>query len=195
MGKILVVMGKSASGKDSIYSRLKSDYSGKLKNVVIYTTRPMRDNESEGREYHFQNEKMYDEAVASGKVIEQRTYNTVFGPWHYYTVDDGQFDDDNDCLMIGTLEAYESVRDYFGDDRVVPVYIEVDDYTRLSRALIRERNQKKPSYSEMCRRFLADCEDFSEEKLERAGIKRRFVNDNFDTCINEIKQYIDKVLA
>ena len=58
---------------------------------------------------------------------------------------------------------------------MVPLYIEVDDGLRLSRALERERKQTEPKYAEMCRRFLADCEDFTEEKIAEAGIVRRFL--------------------
>ena len=61
---------------------------------------------------------------------------------------------------------------------------------RLSRALERERMQKEPKYKEMCRRFLADCDDFSEEKLRNAGIDRRFVNEDINTCLEEIREWI-----
>ena len=61
---------------------------------------------------------------------------------------------------------------------------------RLGRALERERRQQKPQYREMCRRFIADDDDFSEENMKRCGIDRRFVNDNLEQCIEEIKTYI-----
>ena len=59
------------------------------------------------------------------------------------------------------------MREYYGEDKVVPVYVEVEDGERLKRAIRREEQQKVPKYEEMCRRFLADAEDFSEEKLRR----------------------------
>ena len=112
---------------------------------------------------------------------------TVMGPWTYFTVLDGQFDSgDRDILMIGTLESYGKMREFFGGERMVPVYIQVDDGIRLERAVMRERLQKNPNYSEVCRRFLADEEDFSEEKLVRLGIERRFVNQDMDQCLEEI---------
>ena len=61
---------------------------------------------------------------------------------------------------------------------------------RLGRALERERRQQKPQYREMCRRFIADDDDFSEENMKRCGIDRHFVNDNLEQCIEEIKTYI-----
>ena len=51
--------------------------------------------------------------------------------------------------------------------------------------------QLKPQYAELCRRFLADAEDFSEENLERAGIKRRFQNIDKETCMEEILREIN----
>ena len=92
--------------------------------------------------------------------------------------------------MIGTLEAYEKIRDYFGPDMVKPVYIQVDDGLRLARALERERSQENPKYAEMCRRFLADEEDFSIEKREKAGIERIFENVDLDQTVQTIIDYI-----
>ena len=176
MGKIFYVMGKSASGKDTIYKKLLERFPG-LKTVVTYTTRPIRDGETEGVEYHFTSVPQLEQMKTEGRVIESRTYETVFGPWCYCTVNDGQIDlDRHDYLMIGTLESYRKTRDYFGCGKLVPLYVEVEDGERLSRALERERQQNNPKYAELCRRFLADEEDFCEEKLREAGIERRYEN-------------------
>ena len=68
--------------------------------------------------------------------------------------------------------------------------LELDDGIRLKRALDREMHEERPRYQEMCRRFLADEEDFSEEKIREAGIGRRFVNDELGSCLGEIERYI-----
>ncbi len=194
MSKIFYMMGKSSSGKDTIYNKIISDESLELKTIVGYTTRPMREGETDGREYYFVTVEEMESLEAKGKVIERRTYNTVHGPWNYFTVDDSQVDLVNqDYLLIGTLESYEKVRNYYGNDVVVPIFIEVDDGVRLMRALKREMEQKEPKYAELCRRFLADSEDFSEEKIEKLGITRRFVNDDMERCIREIKEFIRKI--
>lgn len=88
------------------------------------------------------------------------------------------------------MEAYVKIRDFYGSENVLPIYIQVDDGKRLMRALNREMEQQNPKYAEMCRRFLADCEDFSEEKLEEIGIQKRFNNDDINKCIGEIESYI-----
>lgn len=196
MGKIFCVMGKSASGKDTIYRGLLTHKELSLRRVIPYTTRPIRDGEVDGDTYFFCSEKQVQELQDAGKIIELRTYHTVYGPWKYFTVDDGQFDEQTgNYLMIGTLETYGRIRTYFGEDRVIPIYIEVEDGERLIRAISREREQEEPKYEEMCRRFLADAEDFSEENLKRNGVNTRFNNLELNATIEQIAEYMKGLVA
>lgn len=193
MGKLFCIMGKSASGKDTIYRRLTQDAALSLRMVIPYTTRPIRNGEENGRDYYFVTDSDYEKMCENKQIIESRTYQTVNGPWHYFTADDGQIDlEKGNFIIIGTLEAYLQIRQYFGKDKVVPVYIEVPDDVRLERALMREKIQKIPNYAELCRRYLADCEDFSEEKLKEAGISRKYQNIDADICYQQISQDIRK---
>ena len=98
----------------------------------------------------------------------------------------------NDYVVIGTLESYVATKKYFGEDILVPIYIEVDDGVRLQRALDRERAQESPKYEEMCRRFLADSKDFSEEKIAEAEITKSFYNKSLEDCLEEIVTYIQE---
>lgn len=185
MSKIFYLMGKSASGKDTIYKRVKEALP-ELSEIVIYTTRPMREGERDGVEYHFVDDAEFQRLRKLGKVIEYREYHTVHGIWTYFTVADEQFDRIESKIAIGTLESYVKLREYFGKERLVPIYIEVEDGLRLERALARERGQREPKYKELCRRFLADAEDFSEEELSRAEIETRYENVDLEACIREI---------
>ena len=186
MGKIFYLMGKSASGKDTIYKRLL-EICSQLHTETLYTTRPMREGEQNGVEYHFTTAEELERFQKAGKVIECRTYQTVCGPWSYATVDDGQIAlQKKDYLAIGTLESYEKVRDYFGKDQVVPLYITLDDGVRLERAISRERQQKNPNYAELCRRFLADEADFSLENLKRLEVDRAYQNQDLNSCVEEL---------
>ena len=193
MGRIYYLLGKSATGKDTLYKEILKRRP-KLRTVTMYTTRPIREGETDGVEYFFTDREELERKLASGKVIESRTYQTIAGPWTYYTVDDGQFDvaDYESCLMIGTLESYEKMCTYFEAGKMVPVYIEVPDGIRLLRAVKREENQKKPNYREVCRRYLADEKDFSEENLERLGITKRYQNTDMEMCVEEILRDLDK---
>ena len=166
--KIIYIVGKSSVGKDTIYQILKKKLN--IKTYVMYTTRPIRTGEKNGVDYYYLQQEEMEKYIkeTDSKVIEYRTYNTVYGPWTYATIIDKQFDSDENMLMEGTLESYNAVGQYFVNNEkvnLIPIYIEVDDGVRLERALKREREQENPKYEELCRRFLADSKDFSEEKI------------------------------
>ena len=184
-------MGKSATGKDTIYQKLLTESKLGLNRIIPYTTRPIREGEIPGREYHFCTEEDVQRLEAEGKIVELRAYDTVYGIWKYFTVNDEsiQLEEEN-YLLIGTLEAYTKIRDYFGEEKVLPIYIEVEDGLRLTRAIAREKSQDIPKYEEMCRRFLADAKDFSEENLNAAGIEKRFENVELLETITEVENYI-----
>ena len=184
-------MGKSATGKDTVYKRLLQDRELNLKRMVTYTTRPIREGEKPGEEYFFIDDAKMEEFEKAGKIVERRTYQTVHGPWNYMTIADENLNvKENNYIVIGTPESFRKYVEYFGRETLLPVLIEVDDGVRLERALKRERKQLKPKYEEMCRRFLADAEDFREEKIKAAGISGSFVNDDLEVCYNEVKHFI-----
>ena len=188
--KIIYFMGKSASGKDTIYRKVKEKLNPSPKEIILYTTRPIRDHEENGREYFFVTDSEIAKMENEGKIIEKRVYHTVYGDWIYATADDGQFDDNSVYMTIGTLESYVPIRAHFGAETMIPVYLEVEDGLRLERAIARERTQKTAKYEEMCRRFLADSEDFSEEKLREVGIGQRFENRELAVTERELVAYI-----
>ena len=171
MGYLYVLMGKSATGKDSIYRRLLGDAGLGLRKFVIYTTRPMRIREVNGLEYNFVTEAELEVLRKEGKVIEERCFNTIDGPWYYFTVNDGSMDlSQADYICINTLAGYN----------------------QLKSSIRREEKQKHPNVAEICRRFLSDNADFSEENLISSGIDRkyRFQNNNLNICTKEITAFI-----
>ncbi|WP_455539831.1 guanylate kinase [Terrisporobacter sp.] len=195
MGKIFCLMGKSSSGKDTIFKEINEDKELNLKPIVSYTTRPKRVNETDGIEYFFINKNQLYIFEKENKVIEQRVYHTVHGDWFYCTINDNQINlDKNNYLLITTLESYKSLKDYFGEDKVCPIYVYVEDGIRLQRALDREKSQANPNYDELCRRFLADNKDFSSENLQKLNINKFYINENLQQCIDSIKEDILKLI-
>ena len=192
MGGIFYIIGKSSTGKDTIYKEICDVENLHLYPVVMYTTRPIRVGEADGREYYFVNEATLKQLEREKRVVEKRIYHTIQGTWTYFTVDDEKMDlSKRDYLAIGTLESYAQICKYYGKARVVPIYIEVEDGLRLERALKRERKQPVPKYDELCRRFLADQADYAEEKLIKNGINRKFSNDKeLQVCVEEVVAYI-----
>ncbi|MBC8572784.1 nucleoside/nucleotide kinase family protein [Jingyaoa shaoxingensis] len=192
MARLFYMIGKSSTGKDTIYREVISRTDLDLNPLVMYTTRPIRKGETDGKEYYFVDENVLNELEKEGRVIEKRAYHTIHGIWTYFTVDDEHADlNRKDYLAIGTLESYAQIRNYYGEKLVVPVYIQVEDGLRLERALKREKQQPVPKYEELCRRFLADQADYAEEKLAKAGIDRRFSNDkDIMSCVEEVAAFI-----
>lgn len=182
MGKIVLLMGESSTGKDTLKSAIlkRSEFSEYgFKNIVLHTTRPIRTDEKM---------KQLD---SEGKIIEKRSYNTVHGIWNYFTCSDA-INLYNNYLTVNTLEAYDQFLKYFGDEYLIPILIKIDSGLRLQRALDRERSQANPKYAEMCRRFLADSEDFSLENIRKRNITD-FCDNNGD--INEAIENVGKILT
>ena len=165
MGKIYCIIGKSGTGKDTVLAELLKDKSIGLEKIVPYTTRPKRDGEVEGVNYHYVSVDELKLMEQDGKVIERRTYDTVHGPWNYFTASTN-ICADNDYIIITTQKALKHFFDYFGCDRIHVIYLMLDDKIRLERCIARESNQINPNYSEVCRRFLADEDDFDEDIIK-----------------------------
>lgn len=189
MGRLFYLIGKSVSGKDTLYQKILADKNLDIKQLVIYTTRPIRTGEINGKEYHFVDEDEFQRLKLEGKIIEDRAYQTVYGLWRYFTAATIDLERGN-YLGIGTIASYRQLCDYYGTEVMCPIYVEVEDGERLKRAIAREEKQIAPKYEEMCRRFLADSKDFSEENIRDAGIGRRFQNVDLEICLQEIKEYI-----
>lgn len=191
MKALIYLMGKSASGKDTIYKKLLED--SIFNGVTIYTTRPKREHELDGQDYFFVDEKFLD--AQSDKIIEKRVYNTAFGEWTYATLDDGQFDKNEVLVVIGTLESYIQCKKYFENELVLPIYIEVNNDIRLKRAIEREGEAiTTQKLIEIQRRFQADEQDFSEENLIRAGIEYRYKNETIDDCVDKIRNNLRRII-
>lgn len=194
MGYIYVLMGKSATGKDSIYKKILSCGTLDVTPIVLYTTRPQRAGEIEGNEYHFVTFDYLKNKRKEKRVVEERCFNTVLGPWYYFTLDYNINLSEKSYLTINTLDGFNGIKHYFGEKNVIPIYIEISEIERLSRAVKRELKQDYPNPEELCRRFLADNKDFSEDKLQKSGIikENRFVNEDLEKCIKDIIYFIKK---
>ncbi len=187
--KIYYIMGKSSSGKDTIFKYLLNDSTLNLTRLVPWTTRPIRFGENDGVDYNFRSNEEFFKMKENNLIIESREYNTENGLWIYFTPKENL--EEKTYMTIGTLESYKAMKNVYGND-LVPIYIQLEDGIRLQRALTRELTQSNPKYAEMCRRFLADCDDFSEEKLSDCNINIRFENNDLEKCVTEIKNFISK---
>lgn len=191
MMNIFYIMGRSGSGKDTIYKELlkSSRLSGlEFKQVILHTTRPMRQGEKDGREYYFITDEQFEDMRSNNKFVEIREYNTVNGVWKYGTSIDS-FNQDGYYIGIGTLESFAKLKDKFGNN-IKEIFIKVDEDKLLQRTILRATGDSKQSLDEVKRRFEADRVDFSDKKIDSVGINKIFYNNTLDDCVNEIEQYI-----
>lgn len=193
MGKIFYVMGKSATGKDTIFNKIietmdnESDIN--LKKIPIYTTRPPRIGEIEGIHYHFVDDQKCEKLLDEGKVIELRTYNRIQDTVKYFTVKDENINiATGNYIGLGTIDSFLQIKKYFNGKNVVPIYIEVEDEQRILRAIKREseQNNKNKNFQEVCRRYIADENDFNIDKIKDAQISKSYINDDIVRCVDEI---------
>lgn len=164
MGKIYCIIGKSGTGKDTVLAELLKDDNLPAEKLVPYTTRPQREGEVEGVNYHYVTKQQLNAMEENGQVIECRTYKTVHGDWSYFTAS-VNIDDNKNYIIITTQKALDSFFKYFGEARIHVVYLFLENKARLERCIRRESEQEIPNYSEVCRRYLADEDDFDEKTL------------------------------
>lgn len=190
MAKIAVIFGKSSSGKDTLLEILLKEYPDIFVSIIPCTTRPKRDGEINGKEYHFFDDNGYFKYKEEGKIVESRSYDTEFGVWYYFNIDEKIYMDEKVIyLNIGTLDSYKSFCDYFGKDNIIPIYLDAPGDIRLIRSIYRlGENRKAKDIKEICRRYLTDEEDFSYSKIKKLNLSIKF--DNTKDYLGDVIKYI-----
>ncbi|MEY8232925.1 guanylate kinase [Oscillospiraceae bacterium 50-16] len=166
MSRIFCLVGKSGSGKDTMYTQIMALGLPHLRPVIPCTTRPRRTNEADGQSYHFVSPEELARYESAGQIIEKREYMTTQGLWTYFTPR-FHLTEESDRLLITTLEGVHALIALYGSPQVQVIYLYTNDRTRLLRCIERESREETPDYAEVCRRFLADQEDFSAARLKQ----------------------------
>ena len=197
--KIIVLMGKSASGKDFIMNKLVKEYG--FKRVISHTTRPIRNGETNGKEYYFISLDKFLNMSLKDNFIECREYNTQQGLW-YYGLSKHEIDltDDNKYVVILDFNGLKALEGYLKsvgmEDKLTSVYIDAKAQVRLQRSLSREGEMTDEQVMEVIRRLEADERDFEGAK-EYADLT--FTNNLGEAMIvnlicETINQYVEWIL-
>lgn len=165
--KIIALFGKAGSGKDTIAKYLCANYPKLFNEIVSCTTRPPRDYEENGSDYHFISIEDFTKQVLSGEMLEA----TEFRNWFYGT-QASALSEDKINVGVFNIAGIEALLENHNLN-IIPVLVYASDKTRLMRQLNREKN---PDCAEICRRFQTDDADFSEADFEPL-----YVWDNYDT--------------
>lgn len=161
--KVVILMGKSASGKDSILKYLQKEYN--FNPIVSYTTRPIRKNEINGKDYYFVQNQDFAKMLKNDEFIETREYNTCFNnkqdTW-YYGISKEEFNNKNKKICIVDITGQKEIIKYYGKENVISIYIDVLDDIREKRA----KSRGSFSQSEWNRRLKDDNKKFKNVKYD-----------------------------
>ena len=132
--KFVIIVGKTASGKDTIARHL-NDVLG-IKPIVSYTTRPKRENEKDGVEHYFISDEQMDAILRNG--VANLIAYTQFPKtgYRYFAVDpdiDGTSDETR-SYIINPDGIKWMKENYYGNGKFFTVYIDCDEDTILKRA-------------------------------------------------------------
>ena len=152
MYKIIAIMGKAGSGKDSLMQQILS-MCPMFHEIVSCTTRPMRQGEQNGVNYHFYTMEQFLDRAYRGEMLECTTFNN----WIYGTSFDSV---SSERINIGVFNpaGVSALLDNPSVD-VQIIYVKASDKIRLLRQLNREED---PDVGEIIRRYGADEKDFTD---------------------------------
>lgn len=176
---IIILIGKTASGKDKIVNELISKYG--FKKVITYTTRPMRKGEKPDITYHFITEEDFKQKINKGFFAEYKTYDTEFGVWYYGTAFDDLKKADDKTVIIITPNGYKDIIGKL-ENKPLSIYIYANNTTIKKRMLQRGDNK-----NEAQRRLIHDNKYF--KGIESEVDKIIYNNDGAN-----IHNVVDKIL-
>lgn len=173
---VIAIIGKSGAGKDTFAYALTAVNNWNF--ITLSTTRPPRDYEVNGNEYYFLNNEDFRQKLIREEILAHK----VFNDWHY-GIDVNTLVDGVNVVVIspGGLHQLWEYAENHDDVIVLSYYLWVHDRVRIERQL---RRECAPDIHEICRRFLADEDDFKpyrldpDELAEKYHGMRRFVDDD-----------------
>lgn len=168
--QIIALYGASGSGKDTILKWIVSHYP-KINPIVSCTTRPRREGEVDGVDYHYVSEEKFSEQILNGEMLEA----TEFRGWFYGTQVAALSED---TVNIGVFNpAGLMALEENPNISLLKIYVSASDKTRLLRCLNRESN---PNVDEIVRRYQTDQRDIREYQAESEEEDFRLWNENLD---------------
>ena len=183
MRNILVICGKTASGKNLVRDILVEKYN--YNPIITYTSRPPRKGEKQDVTYHFISDEEFKQKIDDGFFAEWKSYITNEGVWYYgSSLEDIESADDRSVIIL-TPQGYRDIKKKLPDKNIVCIYLYENIDTMKKRLSKRGDNPK-----EIERRIKSDLEDFKNFESEADKI----VYNNFDANIDEvIKKILDFV--
>lgn len=186
MRKIFAILGKASVGKDTLTSYL-TELTG-YPMALSFTTRPMRMNEEQGREYNFISKEKFDWLDENGYLAEYTSYNVTGGETWFYGLTREELEKAEYVIVIVNPCGLKQIKKLYGD-KVCSILVDVDAKTRILRYLDRDSSSEE-KVEECCRRFLTDQADFK-------GLETDYVvyNEVLEQGVKDLMKIVKNVVA
>lgn len=149
---IIVLVGKTASGKTTVANELCKNHG--YKRIITYTTRPMRENEIQDVDYHFISDEQFNKMVENNEFTEYKRYDTAHGVWGYGSVITSEQELSDDCYVI--ILTPQGLRDLSKKmSRYIAFYLNVSFELQLER--LKKRGDEE---QQIIKRLQNDAKDF-----------------------------------
>ena len=181
---MVILIGKTASGKDTILNNLVTRHG--YKKIITYTTRPMRDGEKQDITYHFVSENDFKQKIKNGFFAEWKTYNTEFGVWYYGTAIEDLANAKDNNIIILTPNGYREIANKLLNTHI-SIYVYANNSTIKNRLIKRGDNPKEAE-----RRLLHDNEDFKGLENEITKIVYNNEGISIDEVVSKVLRIIQE---
>ena len=176
MYKVIALIGEAGSGKDTIMQGILKRCPTQFHEIISCTTRPIREGEKDGVNYHFLTPDNFTKKVMNNEMLEY----TMFNNWFYGTTYESLR---SDCINIGVFNpAGVEALMLHKDIEVQVYYVRATDKVRLLRQLNREED---PDVQEIIRRYKADETDFADLDFDYIELENNTLED-LDTAVKKI---------
>ncbi len=182
---LTILMGMSGSGKDTVQTKLVDEYA--FERIVPVTTRPIREGETNGIDYHFVSKDEFTRIIEQNRFIEYRSYNTLVNgkpdTWYYGSLKQ-DLDPDKDYCIILDVQGTKDFVEHYGKENCFVTEITVRDDVREQRAASRGSFDK----TEWDRRLADDHKKFAPDKTESV------INFTIDNTYDNLEETVLSIL-
>ena len=180
---LIVLMGKTCSGKDSICKELVKRGFHK---ITTHTTRPKRNGEVDGYTYHFISDEEFQKKIDEDFFLEYKSYTVADGSIWYYGSPRQEMYNDEDSVIILTPDGYDDFLKYNIPHKSIYIYANINT---IKNRLIKRGDDK----SEAQRRIEHDNEDFKDLQEKVDYIVYNNDGYNIDEVVKDVLDRIKRI--
>ena len=183
-GAIIILSSPSGAGKTTLVKKLSSIENFEIS--ISYTTRIPRLNEVNGNDYYFVNTKDFNELIKKNELLEYaEVFSNFYGSSKKKVIDNLKLCKnvifDIDCQF--TKQIKEKKLNF----KLISIFILPPSKKTLINRLSERENNNENVINERMKKFESDVKHWVDYDFV-------VINDDLETCFNELKNIITKIL-